>query len=260
MAKIEKPSALQHIDDILELADGIMVARGDLGVEVPPEKVPGIQKMLVKACREKGKPVVVATHMMDSMVSAPVPTRAEASDVANAVYEGADAVMLSAESAAGEFPVESVAMMVRIIAEVECDPHYRALLDSSRPSPEATPADAICAALREIPRVIASAATVTYTSSGFTSLRAARERPDSPILSLTASRATARRLTMAWGIYSVLVDAYDEHTVINDLVAQAATAAKSMGVAVAGDFLTVSAGLPLGSPGRTNMLRIVAVE
>jgi pyruvate kinase len=260
MAKIEKPAALHHLEDILKGVDGIMVARGDLGVELPPEKVPGVQKMLVQRCRELGKPVVIATHMMDSMVSAPVPTRAEASDVANAVYEGADAVMLSAETAAGQFPVESVAMMARIIAEVEADPHYKTLLDSAAPSHQATPADAICAALREISRVIPSAATVTYTSSGFTSLRAARERPDSPILSLSVSETTARRLTLVWGVYSVLVEPYDQETLVNDLVDQAAVIARTIGVAKEGDFLTVSAGLPLGSPGRTNMLRIVTVH
>jgi pyruvate kinase len=260
MAKIEKPSALQHLDGILDLVDGIMVARGDLGVELPPEKIPGVQKMLVQQCRARGKPVVVATHMMDSMVSAPVPTRAEAGDVANAVYEGADAVMLSAETAAGQFPVESVAMMARIIREVEKDPHYKTLLDSARPSHNATPADAICAALREIPRVLASAATVNYTSSGFTSLRVARERPDSPILSLTPSPTIARRLTLVWGVYCVLVDTYGAETSVDELVQQAADCARDMGLARSGDFLTVSAGLPLGEPGRTNMLRIVTVK
>ncbi|MCZ6830532.1 MAG: pyruvate kinase [Gammaproteobacteria bacterium] len=260
MAKIEKPSALQRMEEILDLVDGIMVARGDLGVELPPEKIPGVQKTLVQQCRGRGKPVVIATHMMDSMVSAPVPTRAEASDVANAVYEGADAVMLSAETAAGQFPVESVAMMARIIDEVERDPLYKTLLDSARPSHEGTPADAICAALREITRVIASAATVNYTSSGFTSFRVARERPNSPILSLTPSITIARKLTLVWGVCCVLVDAYDDQTSVDALVSQAAAIAQAMGLASRGDYLTVSAGLPLGEPGRTNMLRIVTVK
>jgi pyruvate kinase len=260
MAKIEKPSALDHLDEILALVDGVMVARGDLGVELPPEKIPGVQKMLVRRCRERGIPVVVATHMMDSMVNAPVPTRAEASDVANAVYEGADAVMLSAETAAGRYPIESVAMMARIVDEVEKDPHYKKLLDSARPSHEATPADAICAALREIPRVLSPAATVTYTSSGFTSLRAARERPDSPVVSLTPYIAIARRLTLVWGVYCVLVDTYGADTDLEDLISQATAITGELGLSRSGDFITVSAGLPLGEPGRTNVLRIVTVK
>ncbi|MCX2981905.1 pyruvate kinase [Halieaceae bacterium IMCC14734] len=260
MAKIEKPSALTHIDAILELVDGIMVARGDLGVELPPEQVPGVQKRLVQRCRECGIPVVVATHMMDSMVAAPVPTRAEASDVANAVYEGADAVMLSAETAAGNYPVAAVAMMSRIISEVEKDPHYLTLLESAAPQHEATTADAICAALREVSRVIGSSVTVTYTSSGFTSLRAARERPHSVLLSLTAAPAIARRLSIVWGTNCVLVDSYNEDTAFNHLVVQAREISVELGLASPGDFLTVSAGLPLGSPGRTNVLRIVEVR
>lgn len=260
MAKIEKPSALTHIDAILEVVDGIMVARGDLGVELPPEQVPGVQKRLVQRCREGGIPVVIATHMMDSMVAAPVPTRAEASDVANAVYEGADAVMLSAETAAGNYPVAAVAMMSRIISEVEKDPYYLTLLESAAPQHEATTADAICAALREVSRVIGSAVTVTYTSSGFTSLRAARERPHSVLLSLTAAPAIARRLSIVWGMNCVLVEIYNEDTAFDQLVVQAREIAVELGLARAGDFLTVSAGLPLGSPGRTNVLRIVEVR
>jgi pyruvate kinase len=260
MAKIEKPSAMNYIDEIIELVDGIMVARGDLGVELPPEKIPGAQKMLIKKCRNVGKPVVVATHMLDSMVDTPVPTRAEASDVATAVYDGTDAVMLSAETAAGHFPVESVEMMCRIAREVEQDPHYKELLAANPPSHKAEPADAICAALREVSRVLPPAATVTYTSSGSTSLSAARERPDSPIISLSSSRKVARRMGIVWGLDNVLVEEYDENTPTNDLIDQAAGIAKQHGYAKAGDYVTVTAGLPLGTPGSTNLLRIITVE
>ena len=260
MAKIEKPSAMNYIDEIIELVDGIMVARGDLGVELPPEKIPGAQKLLIKKCRNAGKPVVVATHMLDSMVDTPVPTRAEASDVATAVYDGTDAVMLSAETAAGHFPVESVEMMCRIAREVEQDPFYKEILAANPPSHKADPADAICAALREVSRVLPPSATVTYTSSGSTSLRAARERPDSPIISLSSSRKVARRMGMVWGLDNVLVDKYDEHTPTNDLIDQAGNIAKQHGYAKAGDYVTVTAGLPLGTPGSTNLLRIITVE
>jgi pyruvate kinase len=260
MAKIEKPSAMNYIDEIIDLVDGIMVARGDLGVELPPEKIPGAQKLLIKKCRNAGKPVVVATHMLDSMVDTPVPTRAEASDVATAVYDGTDAVMLSAETAAGHFPVESVEMMCRIAREVEQDPFYKQILAANPPSHKADPADAICAALREVSRVLPPAATVTYTSSGSTSLRAARERPDSPIISLSSSRKVARRMGMVWGLDNVLVDKYDEHTPTNDLIDQAGNIAKLHGYAKAGDYVTVTAGLPLGTPGSTNLLRIITVK
>ncbi|MFT4998487.1 MAG: pyruvate kinase [Chitinophagales bacterium] len=260
MAKIEKPSAMNYIDEIIELVDGIMVARGDLGVELPPEKIPRAQKMLIKKCRNAGKPVVVATHMLDSMVDTPVPTRAEASDVATAVYDGTDAVMLSAETAAGHFPVESVEMMCRIAREVEQDPSYKELLAANPPSHKASPADAICAALREVSRVLPPAATVTYTSSGSTSLSAARERPDSPIISLSSSIKVVRRMGIVWGLDNVLVDKYDENTPTNDLIDQAANIAKEHGYAKVGDYVTVTAGLPLGTPGSTNLLRIITVE
>ncbi|MFQ3324210.1 MAG: pyruvate kinase [Pseudomonadales bacterium] len=260
MAKIEKPSAMNYIDEIIDLVDGIMVARGDLGVELPPEKIPRAQKLLIKKCRNAGIPVVVATHMLDSMVDTPVPTRAEASDVATAVYDGTDAVMLSAETAAGHFPVESVEMMCRIAREVEQDPFYKELLAANPPSHKAAPADAICAALREVSRVLPPAATVTYTSSGSTSLSAARERPDSPIISLSSSIKVVRRMGIVWGLDNVLVDKYDENTPTNDLIDQAGNIAKQYGYAKVGDYVTVTAGLPLGTPGSTNLLRIITVK
>ena len=203
IAKLEKPSAIDHLDEIVDLSDAVMVARGDLGVEMPPEDVPAIQKQIIAAGRKSGKPVVVATQMLDSMVHSPAPTRAEASDVATAVYDGADAVMLSAESASGEYPVEAVAMMDRIIARVERDPAYRRILDAQHPDPQATGSDAISAAAAQVTHTLSAVAIVTYTTSGSTVLRVARERPEVPILTLTASMATARALSLAWGAHCV---------------------------------------------------------
>ena len=199
MAKLEKPAAIESLAAVVALCDAVMVARGDLGVELPAEQVPRIQKRIVRECRRTGKPVIVATQMLESMTQSPVPTRAEASDVATAVYDGADAVMLSAESASGRYPVEAVATMDRIIAEVERDPHYREMLDASVDARDPTVADAICASLRQVAALLPVAAMVTYTRSGWTSLRAARERPKAPVLSLTPDRDIARRLALAWG-------------------------------------------------------------
>src|SRR5262249_20489683 len=204
MAKIEKPAAVDQLNAIVELADGLMVARGDLGVEMPPEDVPSVQKQMVRVCRRAGKPVIVATQMLDSMVHSPTPTRAEASDVATAVYDGADAVMLSAETASGEYPNDAVTIMDRIIARVERDPLYRRLMDSEDAEREHTASDAITAAARQVAHTIGAAAIVTFTSSGSTTLRAARERPDVPILSLSEHEATARRLSLCWGVYPVV--------------------------------------------------------
>jgi len=198
VAKLEKPAAIEHLDGIVALSDGIMVARGDLGVELPPEQVPELQRLIVRACRRGGKPVVVATQMLESMIASPVPTRAEVSDVATAIYDGVDAVMLSAESASGKYPLEAVAMMDRIITRVEAGPSYRDGIDATHAAARSTTADAVCSSLRHVAALLAPAATVTYTSSGFTSLRAARERPAVPILGLTPSITTARRLAMVW--------------------------------------------------------------
>ena len=206
MAKLEKPAAIERLDEIVARSDGVMVARGDLGVELLPEDVPTLQRTILKACRSAGKPAIVATQMLESMIATPVPTRAEASDVATAVYEGADAIMLSAESASGKYPVEAVSFMDRIVRKVEVDPHYRALIDSQRHEPEPTTADAICSALRHTAHVVGARVIVTYTSSGFSSLRAARDRPEAPILSLTANAATGRGMTLTWAIRWVQVE------------------------------------------------------
>ena len=199
LVKLEKPNAIDHLYEIVDMADAVMVARGDLGVEVPPEDVPALQKRIVHACRYAGKPVVVATQMLESMVRAPMPTRAEASDVATAVYDGADAVMLSAESAVGKHPTEAVAMMERIIIRVENDPLYLKIMNAERREPEATAADAITAAARQVAHTISAVAIVTFSTTGSTTLRAARERPNVPVLGLTPKPATARRLALAWG-------------------------------------------------------------
>jgi pyruvate kinase len=253
MAKLEKPAAIERLDAIVALADALMVARGDLGVELPPERVPTIQRRVLRACREAGKPVVVATQMLESMVSAPTPTRAEASDVATAIYDGADAVMLSAESAAGKYPVEAVRIMDRVIAEVERDPHYREAIDAAHPEPEGTIPDAICCALRRAAGILPVAATVTYTDSGFTSLRAARERPAVPILSMTPSMATARRLALVWGVHPVPIGGVAD---VGAMEAMACEVAWRERLAQPGDIVAIAAGLPFGTPGTTNLLRI----
>src|SRR6267154_386855 len=256
MAKLEKPQAIDHLDEIIEQSDGIMVARGDLGVEMPPEAVPPLQKRILAACRVAGRPAIVATQMLDSMVHAPTPTRAEASDVATAVYDGADAVMLSAESASGQYPVEAVTIMDRIIKSIEGDPLYRRLMDASRDEPEATTADAISAAARQCAHTLSAAAIVTYTNTGSTTLRAARERPDVRILCLTPNLNTARRMTLAWGVHPV--HAEDAHS-FADMVQRAVRIARQQKVAQAGQRLVITAGVPFGTPGATNILRIAYV-
>ncbi|MEJ8848496.1 pyruvate kinase [Variovorax rhizosphaerae] len=254
LAKLEKPAAIERLDAIVALSDAVMVARGDLGVEMPAEQVPSIQKRIVRACRDAGKPVIVATQMLESMISAPVPTRAEASDVATAIYDGADAVMLSAESASGQYPRESVAMMDRIIAEVERDPHYRTVIDASHSAPESTVADAICSSLRQTASLVPVAAMITYTRSGYTSLRAARERPVVPVLSITPELPVARRLALAWGVHSVHV----EHHVsdVPGMVETGCAVAIREGHAKSGDIVVIAAGMPFGQAGTTNLLHI----
>jgi pyruvate kinase len=256
MAKIEKPQAVHRLTEIMDLADALMVARGDLGVEMPLEKVPGVQKQMTRAGRIAGKPVVVATQMLESMINSPVPTRAEVSDVATAIFEGADAVMLSAESAAGKYPVEAVATMNRIAEEIEGDPLYRSILDAQHAEPEATGADAIADAARHIANTLDLAAVVCWTSSGSTGLRVARERPRPPIVALSPNIATGRRLAVVWGVHCVITDdAHDQ----DDMVNRACRIAFKEGFAKAGQRIIIVAGVPLGTPGATNMLRIAYV-
>lgn len=253
MAKIEKPSAVIHLEEIARLCDAIMVARGDLGVEVPAENVPRIQKDIIRTCRQLGKPVVVATQMLESMRFSPAPTRAEVTDVANAVAEGADALMLSAETASGDYPLEAVQMMSKIIRQVENGPDFQAQLDVGRPQAEATASDAISCAIRRISSILPVAALVNYTESGASSLRASRERPTAAILSLTPSLNTARRLTVAWGIYSVVNERLHK---VEEVTSTALEIAQAQGMAQRGDTLVITAGEPFGQPGSTNSLRI----
>jgi pyruvate kinase len=256
MAKIEKPQAVNRLAEIMDLADALMVARGDLGVEMPLEKVPGVQKQMTRLGRRAGKPVVVATQMLESMIASPVPTRAEVSDVSTAIFEGADAIMLSAESAAGQYPVEAVATMNRIAEEVERDPIYRTIIHAQRTDPEATGADAIAAAARQIAETLALSAIVCWTSSGSTGLRVARERPESPIVAISPKISTGRRLSLVWGIHCIVAeDAHD----LDDMVERACRLAFRDGFAKAGQRVIIVAGVPLGTPGATNMLRIAFV-
>ncbi|MDR6758828.1 pyruvate kinase [Mycoplana sp. BE70] len=256
MSKIEKPQAIERIDEIIELSDALMVARGDLGVEMPLEAVPGLQKQLTRACRRAGKPVVVATQMLESMISSPVPTRAEVSDVATAVFEGADAIMLSAESASGEYPVEAVSTMAAIASKVERDPNYPGIINAQRTPPEATGADAISLAARQIAETLNLTAIVCYTSSGTTGLRAARERPEVPVLALSPIIETARRLSVVWGLHCVVTGDAES---LDDMVNRACRITVSEGVGKPGDRIIISAGVPLGTPGATNMLRIAYI-
>jgi pyruvate kinase len=256
MAKIEKPQALQRIDEIIDLSDAVMVARGDLGVEMPLEAVPGVQKQITRTARRFGKPVVVATQMLESMIAAPVPTRAEVSDVATAVFEGADAVMLSAESAAGEYPAEAVATMNRIAEAVERDPLFATIIHAQRTEPESTGADTITAAARQIAETLGLSAIVCYTSSGSTGLRASRERPGVPIIALSPVRKTARRLSVVWGLHCVVTeDARD----IDEMTNRACAIAVAEAFASPGQRVIITAGVPFGTPGATNLLRIAFI-
>ncbi|WP_033067274.1 pyruvate kinase [Thalassospira australica] len=256
VSKLEKPQAIDHLEGIVELSDMIMVARGDLGVECPPEDVPILQKRIIKSCRAAGKPVIVATQMLDSMVSNPAPTRAEASDVATAIYDGADAVMLSAESAVGKYPLETVSIMNRILVRVEQDELYYRMRDANRPDPEHNAPDAISAAARQVAATIGSKAVVNYTTSGSTALRAARERPEVPVLGLTPRIQTARRLALCWGVHPVFTR---DATNFAEMVGIACEVAQREEFAEPGDSLVITAGVPFGTPGATNILRIAWV-
>jgi pyruvate kinase len=257
MTKLEKPQAMDNLDEILALSDAVMVARGDLGVELPPEEVPLAQKRIVRAARQRGLPVVVATQMLESMISAPAPTRAEASDVATAVFDGADAVMLSAETAAGQYPYEAVNMMDRIVARVEQDEGWRSFIDASRPAPERTVADAIADAAGQISQTIDARAVAAYTTSGSTVLRVARTRPTGPVLGLTIEQATARRLAVVWGVHAVLTT--ETHS-MTETVNRATRIARNEGFAKHGENIVVVAGVPFGQAGTTNALRVAEVK
>ena len=253
MAKLEQPAAVAELNAIAAAADGIMVARGDLGVELPPEDVPELQRRIVRVCRAAGKPVIVATQMLESMIQSTTPTRAEVSDVATAIYDGVDAVMLAAETASGAHPAAAVGMMNRIIAKVEASASYREGIDASQPDGSASTADAVSGSLRQIAAAIKPAALITYTASGFTSLRAARQRPAAPILSLTPQLSTARRLALLWGAHAVTIDQVHD---VSDMIKWANRIAVIEGFAGRGHDVVIVAGLPFGEPGTTNLLHV----
>lgn len=253
VAKIEKPAALAQFDDILAASDGVMVARGDLGVELPVQSVPPIQKRLIRACRAEGKPVIVATQMLESMITSPMPTRAEVSDVAQAIYEGADAVMLSAESAAGDYPVEAVTTMDNIAQEIERDGLYTQIIEASRTPPGKSVSESITVAAREVAETIDVAAICTFTHGGTTAMLAARERPKVPIIALTPKIETARKLMLVWGLHCLQTPEVDR---FKFAVVSAARAAKEEGFATEDDKIIVTAGVPFNVPGSTNILRV----
>ena len=254
MAKIEKPAALDRLDEIIELADAVMVARGDLGVELPAEAVPPLQNRIVAKARKAGKPVIVATQMLESMITSPTPTRAEVSDVATAIYDGADAVMLSAESAAGQYPAEAVAMMDRIAVSVERDPIYPERIHFTETRLEPTTADALSGSARQIASTVSAKVMICYTSSGSTARRMARERPPVPILAMSASLVTARRMGLYWGVHAVHsrdVSSFEE------MVAKGKRMVLRHRMAKGGDRVVMMAGVPFGTAGSTNVLHVV---
>jgi pyruvate kinase len=256
LTKIEKPQALAQLEEIVSLSDAVMVARGDLGVELPAEEVPLAQKRIIRTAHRWGKPVIVATQMLESMITAPTPTRAEATDVATAIFDGADAVMLSAETAAGQYPIEAVTIMSRIVRRVEEDEGYRETRAAMRPPAEKNSADAIASAARQVAETIDAKAIAAFTSSGATTLRIARERPDAPILGLAASLTVARRLALVWGVAPMTIG---ETTTMTETVIRATNLARREGLAERGDEIVVVAGVPFGQAGTTNSLRVAVV-
>ncbi len=257
MAKIEKPSAVETLDEIIELSDGIMVARGDLGVELNPEEVPPLQKRIIESVRLAGKPVVVATQMLESMIERPTPTRAEVSDVANAVYDGADAVMLSAETAAGAWPVEAVTIMDRIAAQVEADRTYRERIHIAETPPDATMADALAESCASIANTLPIEAIICFTLSGISARRVARERPSAPMLVLTPSLKSARRVALLWGAQAVSTKDIGS---FEEMIAKGKRMALRHGFGTAGSRLVILAGVPFGVPGSTNLLHVVTLS
>jgi pyruvate kinase len=256
LAKIEKPAAIDRLEEIVEMCDGVMVARGDLGVELPPQTVPPLQKRIVETARRLGRPVVVATQMLESMITSPSPTRAEVSDVATAIYDGADAIMLSAESAAGAWPIESVAMMNAIGISVEGDPGHGDRIHFTVTRPDPTTADALAEAAKSIAKTTGASAIICFTTSGSTARRVARERPPVPILTLTPNKETARRLGLLWGTHAVFTRDVES---FEDMVGKSKRMALRTGIAKAGDRVIVMAGVPFRTPGSTNVIHVVRI-
>lgn len=257
LAKIEKPAALENLEEILDYCDGVMVARGDLGVELAPEEVPIAQKLILRAARQRGVPTIVATQMLESMITASTPTRAEASDVANAVYEGTDALMLSAETASGEFPFEAVEVMSRIAERVERDPRWASLMEAEHASPDDDVQDAISAAARVAASAANAKCMVAFTDRGTSALRVARERPNQPILALTRNEKSARKLALVWGVEARVIPTLESE---NEMAPLASKMTSELGLAGSGDRIVIVAGVPMGTPGATNMLRIARAD
>ena len=257
IAKLEKPSALKDLDNIIKVADGIMIARGDLGIEVPLETVPVLQKKIIRNCRRNAKPSIVATQMLESMITSPIPTRAESSDVATAVYDGADAVMLSAETAIGRFPLRTIETMNRIISEVENDAHYSNIIDLNYKEEGINSSDAIVIAAKGISSMASIKAIVTYTTSGSTTYRLAKQRPPSPILSITPSKSVARQSCLVWGVHSVINEEKIPETKIAEESAKIAIREK---IAEVDDQLIITAGIPFGTIGSTNSIRLIKIN
>ena len=256
LANIETPGADPRLDEILEACDAVMVARGDLGVELPPQAVPPLQKHIVASARRLGKPVVVATQMLESMIKSPTPTRAEVSDVATAVYDGADTIMLSAETAAGDWPEEAVTMMDSIAHSVERDPGYFARLHFTETKPDPTTADALAEASESITRTVSATAIICFTASGSTVRRVSRERPVPPVLTLTPRLDTARKLGLLWGVHAVRTKDIGS---FEEMIAKGRRMALRHGVAKAGDKVIMVAGVPFGTPGSTNVLHVATI-
>lgn len=257
IAKIEKPAALETFDEILDLVDGIMLARGDLGVEIPPEDVPAVQKRIIRQVRQAGKPIIVATQMLESMIENPAPTRAEASDVATAVYDGTDAVMLSAETAAGDYPLEAVSIMDRIAQRTEKDETYHRIIEDDKLRVLENSSDAITAAAHEVAKNVNAASIVNYTSSGSTALRSARLRPFVPILCMTQNHEVARKLALSYGVHPVHVTDVND---IDEAIIKAKVMVKDRKIAKTGQRIVLTAGVPFGTPGSTNSLRVSWVD
>jgi pyruvate kinase len=257
LTKVEKPAAVKNFTEILEASDGIMVARGDLGVEMPLQSIPSIQKSLIRQCRNVGKPVIVATQMLESMISSPIPTRAEVSDVATAIYEGADAVMLSAESAVGKYPAIAVKTMDEIAQSVESDPTHRAIIEASRTKGRSDISHAIAVAAREVAETTALKGICCFTTSGTTAYLVARERPRVPVIALTPSRNTARTLSLVWGLHCFQTGHVKE---FKDAVGEAVRAAKEDDFAKKGETIVVTAGIPFNQAGSTNIIRVAEVD
>ncbi len=257
LSKIEKPQAIDNLEEIIDLSDGIMVARGDLGVEMSPEKVPPIQKKIIRLSKKKGKPVVVATQMLESMIERSTPTRAEATDVATAVYDGADAVMLSAESAVGKYPVESVEMMAKIISAVEKDGQYIDNLKRLAEKADDDVSDSITAAARQLSETLEAAAIVTYTATGLTALRVSHKKPQAPILAMTNKVETSRKLCLSWGVIPNLVDDLKS---LDEMIEKAIERSKEAGLVKKGDKIVMTCGIPFGNPGTTNVINVELIK